>query len=384
MGVKLKEKFPGEWWVYINYQGKRKAKKIGRDKRMALEVAKKIEARLALGEFSLDEKKVIPTFGEYASRWIETVARATCKASTFENYRGKLKKVILPVFGQLSVSDVNRMKVKDFLMVKANEGFSNSVVGNFKTIISGVLGLAVDDCSLNFNPAHRLGKGIRSKKKALVVEPLTREELTLLLETFSVHYPKHYPMVLTLARTGMRIGEVLGLQWGDIDFHGRFIKVQRSFSRGKLDTPKGGKSRRVDMSNQLTETLKNLLKQAKADKLSKAWKELPEWVFLNSEMNPVCDSCFRDRIFPKALAKAGLRKIRIHDLRHTYASLLIQNGESLAYVKDQLGHFSIKMTVDIYGHLAPSGNHDAVNRLDEDATIRNPGATRNQLKAKTY
>lgn len=62
-------------------------------------------------------------------------------------------------------------------------------------------------------------------------------------------------------------------------------------------------------------------------------------------------------------AKRGLRRIRFHDLRHTFASLLIQNGESLAYVKEQLGHSTIKLTVDVYGHLVPGANREAVNRL---------------------
>ena len=89
-------------------------------------------------------------------------------------------------------------------------------------------------------------------------------------------------------------------------------------------------------------------------------------------------------MWPKLLAKAGLRQVRIHDLRHTFASLLIQNGESLAYVKEQLGHHSIKMTVDTYGHLVPGGNKAAVDRLDDPlfggspATIRNLSATTNK------
>jgi integrase len=70
------------------------------------------------------------------------------------------------------------------------------------------------------------------------------------------------------------------------------------------------------------------------------------------------------RVLHKAVAKAGLRQIRIHDLRHTYASLLIQNGESLAYVQEQMGHHSIRVTVDTYGHLVPGGNKAAVDRLD--------------------
>jgi Phage integrase family len=78
-------------------------------------------------------------------------------------------------------------------------------------------------------------------------------------------------------------------------------------------------------------------------------------------------------VFHKIFAKAGLRRIRFHDLRHTFASRLLQNGESPAYVKEQMGHHSIKVTVDIYGHLVPGANRDAVDRLD--VTGRNPGAT---------
>ncbi|MBF0551672.1 MAG: tyrosine-type recombinase/integrase [Deltaproteobacteria bacterium] len=82
------------------------------------------------------------------------------------------------------------------------------------------------------------------------------------------------------------------------------------------------------------------------------------------------------------MEKAGLRRIRIHDLRHSFASLLIQAGESLAYVRDQLGHHSIQVTVDIYGHLTPGGNKQAVDRLDDQdysaATIRNLSATNNK------
>ncbi len=71
----------------------------------------------------------------------------------------------------------------------------------------------------------------------------------------------------------------------------------------------------------------------------------------------------KNRHFFKCMEKAGLRRIRFHDLRHTFASLLIQNGESLAYVKDQLGHSSIRLTVDVYGHLVPGANRQAVNKL---------------------
>lgn len=161
----------------------------------------------------------------------------------------------------------------------------------------------------------------------------------------------------------MRLGEAMALQWGDIDFHGRFINVQRSISKGVIGTPKSGKSRRVDMSKQLAEALWNLRNQRRIETLEKGWGKVPEWVFISETGTSLIEHHWRLRVFAKALEKAGLRRIRIHDLRHTYASLLIQAGESLAYVRDQLGHHSIKVTVDIYGHLAPEGNKGSSGSL---------------------
>ena len=107
--------------------------------------------------------------------------------------------------------------------------------------------------------------------------------------------------------------------------------------------------------------------------LAKGWPSVPEWVFCNEEGRPIWKSDFERRVLHRVLKAAGLRRIRFHDLRHTFASRLIQNGESLAYVRDQMGHHSIKVTVDIYGHLVPGANRAAVDRLD--ATSRNPAAT---------
>jgi integrase len=154
-------------------------------------------------------------------------------------------------------------------------------------------------------------------------------------------------------------------------------EVKRTWSNRRFSIPKSGKGRRVDLSLHLTETLKALLVERKKETLRKGWGEIPEWVFVSEVGTPLERGGFQARVWTKLLAKAGLRYIRIHDLRHTYASLLIQNGESLAYVKEQLGHHSIQLTVDTYGHLVPGGNRQAVDRLDdlENATIRNLSAT---------
>jgi integrase len=179
---------------------------------------------------------------------------------------------------------------------------------------------------------------------------------------------------------GLRLGELLGLQWGDVDFHGRFVEVRRNLVAGRITTPKSGRSRRVDMSAQLAETLRTLLTSRKAETLRKGWPQVPDWVFCNEEGGPLDGDNLRHRVFYKTLARAGLRRVRFHDLRHSFASLLLQQGESPAYVKEQMGHSSIQVTVDIYGHLIPGANRQAVDRLD-DATGRNPGATGKKRRA---
>ena len=117
-------------------------------------------------------------------------------------------------------------------------------------------------------------------------------------------------MFLTLARTGIRLGECLGLQWKDIDFENRFINIQRGFSKGKIETPKSGQSRKVDMSLQLTDGLKKILRQRKIDTLERGWGSVPEWVFVRNNGEPYHESYLR-RLFYKVIEKAGLRKIRI-------------------------------------------------------------------------
>ncbi len=83
--------------------------------------------------------------------------------------------------------------------------------------------------------------------------------------------------------------------------------------------------------------------------------KVPEWIFTNEAGRMLGPENFRHRVWSKLLIKVGMRRIRIHDLRHPFASLLIQQGESLAYVKEQMGHHSIRVTVDVYGHLVPGG-----------------------------
>jgi len=243
---------------------------------------------------------------------------------------------------------------------------------------------ALEDGHVNCNPCQGLMRSIRTEKGERLekVSFLTRGEVALLLEACQEHFSAHYAFILLLVRTGLRLGEAVALQWGDLDFHGRFVEVRHTYSTRsrRTYTPKSGKGRRVDMSRMLTDTLKALHLARKKETLGKGWGEVPAWVFINEGGTMMDPDNFRRRVWEKLLTKGDFRHVRIHDLRHTFASLLIQQGESLAYVKEQMGHHSIQVTVDIYGHLVPGGNKAAVDRLDEvnavrPATIRNPDAT---------
>ena len=140
--------------------------------------------------------------------------------------------------------------------------------------------------------------------------------------------------------------------------------VRRNYVEGEIAPfTKTRKPRRVDLSDVLLKALKSRRRDRREEWLKQGINELPEWVFANREGNPPDMQNVKNRHFYRCLEKAGLRRIRFHDLRHTFASLLLQNGEFLPYVRDQLGHSSIKLTVDIYGHLEPGTNREAVNRL---------------------
>jgi integrase len=177
------------------------------------------------------------------------------------------------------------------------------------------------------------------------------------------------------------MGELLGLQWGDIDFRGRFIEVRRAIVRGVVVPTKSGKIRRVDMSQQLTDTLKTLGVRRKEETLKLGWGDVPEWVFVNEVGRLLDPNNLRKRIFHRCLEKAGIRRVRFHDLRHTFASLLIARHESPKKIQALLGHHSIQVTMDIYGHLYTEGSRKVVDALDdpvidhESTTKRNSRAT---------
>ena len=327
------------------------------------------------------------TFREYGEWWLESCARGAIKASTHQEYGAVLRNHVYPTLGELPFIEIRRPQIRELIATKKADGYDQSTIRNIMAPVRGMFFQAMEDGVTEKNPASRIGK-LNKRDKDMPkkkIDPLSREEVAILLQAAqsSAKHSSLYPLLLCACRTGARMGELVALKGMDIDFHGGFIHVQRSLSRGKISVPKNGKDRRVDMSTMLSNTLDPLLAKRRADALREEMKKPAEerrdaatvvnevmdgWLFQTVAGTQIDPSNLR-KAFNRILIDAGLRRVRFHDLRHTFASLLLQNGESLTYVKDQMGHSSIQVTVDIYGHLVPGGNRAAVDKLDAAVPI---------------
>ncbi len=360
MGVKVREKIKGSgvYWIFITHNGKRKSKKIG-TKHLAEDIAKKLEKQIVANECGLIEPETqIKTFKEYSEIWLKLTM---VRPGTLYGYKLALKKHVLPKFADCAIDTIKRLDIKQFLVGKLNTGLSISTINNYKAVISEVLQVALDDEAITVNPAKNLGKLTERKtRKRKKITPVffDRKELAKLLGICLDLYPQDYLLLLTLARTGMRKGEAMSLKWSDIDHAKKLITVERSWTMMKMGETKSGKSRKVDMSKQLA----NELKKARPTKSKKS-----DFIFPSPKDNtrPKDITAFERKHLKEMVKKAKLPKCRVHDIRHTFASLLIAAGESLVYVRDQLGHSTIQITADTYGHLQPGSNSAAVDQLDD-------------------
>jgi integrase len=384
MGVKVKH-WKGAYWVFINHRGRRKAKRVGegeKARRAAQRAAEVIQGKLASGDVSaLEEARGrLHTLNGFAETWLTTTVALHCKPATQENYRVALRRHWLPALGALPLERITREHLKAIMAGKlTSQALRPSSLRSALIPLSACLHAAVEAGLIPGNPAIRLGRFIRKPDdvQAYTVDVFTAPELTTLLTTAEQQMPERYALILTLARTGIRLGEALALRREDLDFAQCQLWVRRTWGRRAIGTPKTGKARRVDMSDQLQAVLESHV-TLRAAEAALAGRADPAWLFVDPQRRddrlPLTPSIFYRTVWWPLLRRSGLRYRVPHTLRHTFASLLLQHGDSVTYVRDQLGHSSIRMTVDTYGHLVPGANRDAVNRLD-DATGRNLYAT---------
>jgi integrase len=302
------------------------------------------------------------TFGEFKDVWVEKYAEGQVRGTSLDKYQSMFRAHILPAFGQMELAGIGVEDVQGFKSRLLADGLSPKTVEDGLCLVRQVLDHAVDWGYLRHNPASKV-KAPKVPKPEM--DCLAPEEARVFLDNAP---PRWYAFFLTAITTGLRIGELSAMKWGNLDWNqGRYFVKENLTRRGEFAKPKTESSLApVDVTPRCLEALREH-RARQAEERLKAGESYQDHdlIFATSKGTTLNDRNVTERVFHPALKAAGLRRIRFHDLRHTCASLLINQGESPKYVQKQMRHASIQMTFDRYGHLFPEANREAVRRLDE-------------------
>jgi integrase len=277
------------------------------------------------------------TFAKFSEIWLKTHAETSLKRSTLARYRDIIGRVFMPALGAIPLCNLKAFHIHA-LAAERLKAVSPKTAADELGLMKQMLGCARRWGYIDSDPSEPIK---RPRSGNAEIEILNPEEIGKLIAAIDRRYRL---ALLTCVLTGMRAGELWALQWPDIDFETLQIHVKRSLWRGEFQSPKSRSSvRRIAIPQRLALELKKW-------KLASSPNEL-DLVFPNGEGKPACHDNFVKRHFEPALRRAGLKKVRFHSLRHSNASWRIAAGQNLKFVQNQLGHSSIKITLDVYAHL---------------------------------
>ena len=343
--------------------GKRKyfTKTIDGTKRQAEEYLNKVLYEISTGSFVHPSKDF---FSEYISDWLENIAKPRVSSKTFRGYEQSVRLYLIPALGNTKLDKVSPDQIQSMYNEMLNKGLSSSTIKNTHAVLNNSLKQAVKWGKLYRNPAEHvnLPKSIKKEMKVL-----TLQEAERFLDAAACSRMK--PLFSLLLATCIRPGEALGLKWSDVDFAANKITINRSLSRSggnwSLVPPKTQNGRRlipVPIS-----VMEDLLEHKK--KQSKDAKEKPYndqgFVFATSTGEPFSDRNIISRYFKPLLKSAGLPDIRLYDLRHTCATLLLSNGENIKVVSERLGHADVALTLNTYTHVLPNMQESATQKIED-------------------
>jgi integrase len=315
-----------------------------------------------------DRGRSLYLFKAVAKEFIEG-KKPNLRANTFETYEGIIKNHFHysddeerkgVSLDPMKITKVTTAIVEKYIRSRQNEGWNIATLRKTLMVMGQIFNYAVRHRYIEFNPLReaerprrRGHEGENEEKKMKVLSPAQVKAL------LGKAKEQKYNMLITLAAfTGMRQGELLGLKWEDIDWEAKQIHVQRTFTKGRFFATKTKTSnRRIDLAPTVMTDLKKW-------KLASGKNELG-LVFSNEAGQPMNYSNMMNRHFFPALKETGLPRVRFHDLRHTYASIMIEQGENLKYIQSQLGHSSPTVTLNVYAHLMKPANQEAACRLEK-------------------
>jgi integrase len=293
-------------------------------------------------------RKEVPTFARFvAERWLPVYPGAAGnRPSTVHEKESHVRLYLNPALGSLRLDAVRGEQVDRLFAGLRRRGLSPKTCRNVRATLRRILASAVEwDLIESIPPLPKI------KVPDSSFDFLTREEGELLVG--SCQHAEVRTLLLFALHTGARAGEQLAVEWGDVDFASRQVVFRRSSTRGVVGPTKSGRERRVPLTARLHAALR-----------SHRHLRGPR-VFCNADGSPLSIWQLHERLWA-ACRRAGLRKIRWHDQRHSFASQLVIAGVPLRQVQEWLGHSTIAMTMR-YSHLAPGSGQEMIGALEAPA-----------------
>jgi integrase len=313
---------------------------------------KAVEYKTQTGEW-IDPTLQATPYGEWAKTWLDT--KTHLKPKTLETYESLFNSRILPRFGDARLRDIRAIDVEQWISTMHEEGLSPLTIRKAHGLLSQTFKAAIRNRMLPNNPAEGASLPRTERKEMLYLSPDQVQRLSDAIPD------EHEALIYTLAYAGIRQGEATALRRGRVNLLRRELVIAESATNVHgskvFSLPKNGKTRTVPIPTFLAAMI--------AAHLEHVPPEPDALVFTNSAGGPMDWSNFRRRVWAPAREVAHLDpKLRIHDLRHTAASILIAQGAHPKVIQEHLGHSSIVITMDRYGHLYPEDRSKVTDALD--------------------
>jgi len=338
--------------------GKRKQKEIGgfRTREEAEEAAKKILAEIQQGTYAEPTKTTVE---EFLLDFVENTLKNEVAPNTYEQRKAYVKNHIAPRIGKIKLSDLSPAHIQKFYN-DLREQYGAGHVQNIGNLLNKALNHAVRWSIISRNPAALVKKPSTTRKNT-TMKVWTVDEQRKFLEYAKQGQMLYYALFLLALTSGMRKGELLGLQWDDVDTKQGIVSVKRTavWANKSLylkDIPKTESSiRTIQIPEQTAKTLRKWQLACPANGLN--------LVFPSPKTNGILYPNSLDKAFQKAVRDAGVPYISFHGLRHTFATTLLANNVNPKIVQEMLGHATIKTTMDTYSHVLPHMQRSAAEQL---------------------
>jgi integrase len=355
----------GRWTAAVSVgwrSGKRKRKQLYGKTRQ--------EVQQRLTKVLNDQNNGLPiaadrqTLGQFLNGWLENSVRGRVRPKTLTSYRQLVKNHLIPCLGNVGLSKLTPQHVEATLTDLIAKGLSGRTVQYIRSVLRRAL-----CCALKWNLVARnvaaLVDAPRTTRRE--VEPFTVEEIPRLLDAFE---GERLSALYLLALThGLRQGEALGLRWADVDLADKTLRVRHALqwidgAPQFVETKTKQSNRGIALSEHVVKALKSHRKTQLEDRMKAGDRWTDHALVFATRTGGPLDGINVTRDFKRMLKKAGLPIRRFHDLRHTTASLLLHQRVHPRVVMDLLGHSEIRVTMDLYSHVAPVLQREAADEMD--------------------